>query len=281
MTGRDDLYGASVSETASVIQGAFRADGTHVPLTPGMRQWALEFAPLVGVRPLPRLELNAATALALAASTAPGTSSRRFGLGDSTVRIRVDAIDEPLPFERHALPWPSLALVGSTRLPTAARAGLAGSGAFGGTTGSAVSGSSLGTTELALAAVLVRTFDAFWQLSGSVEGGLRLPDEALLGAERRLGPRLTSQATLRRALDPWWSVGLGAELGLEGDVTFDGATRPDTSQRVVATSAFIAARLRETGLRWGALARVVPPVDGLSRNATSSTAISVSLGYAN
>jgi hypothetical protein len=62
-------------------------------------------------------------------------------------------------------------------------------------------------------------------------------------------------------------------------VAYDGATNPDTSQRVWTVGAFCYLRAEPSRLRWGAMVRYAPPIDGVGKNASQSTSVAVSLGY--
>jgi len=154
-------------------------------------------------------------------------------------------------------------------------------GAFSGTTGSVGSSASsegLGAWEPALSAVIVRDLNRRFAASIAVEAAYRFPDRSL-GIERHLAPRGFIQLGARYAPSPSTGIGLVTDLGAEGDVTLDGKETRATSQRLWTIGALGYVRAGGTGLRWGALARYSPPIDGIGRNASRATSVSVSLAY--
>jgi hypothetical protein len=185
-----------------------------------------------------------------------------------------------MPYEKPALPWPSLTLIFSLRVPTASL-GRDESGAFSGTTGSVGSSASsegLGAWEPGLTAALVRNVDDRFQLGVAGEAAYRFPDTSL-GLERHLAPRFFAQLGARYSPSSSTGVGLLTDLGAEGDVSLEGTTQPATSQRLWTIGAYGYVRVEGTGLRWGALVRYAPPIDGVGRNASRATSLSMSLGY--
>jgi hypothetical protein len=276
-----ERFGVSLTESARVVHGAWLSGGHYSPLAAGDRQWAWDVGAIAGFRPIPSLELGVESAFGHQALTSPEFSTEHTGVGDTTVRIRWDAKDEPMPFEG-TFPWPALTVVASLRVPTASADRNAAASGFGGRTGSVgASGSSegLGTFEPAFAVVLTRSATPAWQFTLFGEGAVRAPD-SFLGIDRHLGPRGFAQFSARFAPTPLMGVGLMTDLGWEGDVAYEGVTSPSTSQRLWTVGAFGYLWPAPTGFRWGALVRYAPPVEDVGKNATRATIVSVSLGYA-
>lgn len=280
VTSQMERFGVSLTETGRVVHGAWSYNGDYAPLAPGESQWSLDVTGVAGYRPIPIIELGAEAAFGHQSASSPYFSSPHTGFGDTTLRVRWDAIDEPMPFEKPILPWPAVTLVASLRMPTASM-GRDQLGVFSGTTGSVGSSASsegLGTWEPALAAALVRSIDDRFQLSLVGEAAYRFPDTSL-GLERHLAPRFFGQLGMRYAPSQDTGVGVLTDLGAEGNVSLEGIERTATSQRLWTIGVFGYIRVPRTGLRWGALARYALPVDGIGRNASRATSLAVSLGY--
>jgi hypothetical protein len=262
------------------VHGAWRSNGDYAPLAPADRQWSLDVTGIAGYRPIPVVELGVEAAFGKHSASSLDYASSHTGFGDTTFRIRWDAIDEPMPFEKTALPWPSVTLVASLRTPTASL-GRDTSGVFSGTTGSvgsAASSEGLGTWEPAVSVAFVRSIDPRFQVSAVGEAAYRFPDTSL-GIPRHLAPRFFAQLGGRYAPSPFTGIGLLTELGAEGNVVLEGVERLASSQRLWTIGAFGFLRASGTGLRWGALVRYAPPIDGVGRNASRATSVGVSLGY--
>lgn len=277
VTSQMDRFGMSLTETGRIVHGAWRSNGEYSALAPGYRYWSLDVTGVAGYRPIPRIELGAETAFGRQSASSPDFSNRQTGFGDTTLRVRWDAIDEPMPYEK--LLWPALSLVFAVRAPTASL-GRDESGAFSGTTGSVGSSASsegLGAWEPGVTAALVRTVERF-QFGVAAEAAYRFPDTSL-GLERHLAPRFFVQAGARYAPSPTTGIGLLTDLGAEGDVSFEGQPQPATSQRLWTIGAYGYVRVEGTGLRWGALVRYAPPIDEVGKNASRATSVAVSLGY--
>lgn len=276
-----DSFGVSVTETARVVHGAFHPNGDYSALAPGTRAWALDVTAVAGYRPIEALELSGEAAVGHQVFSSPEQSTAHTGFGDTTVRGRWEALDEPMPFERPAFRWPAVAFVASLRMPTAsADRGAAASGFSGraGSVGSSASSEGLGAWEPAAAVTLTKTFDA-WQIAGVGEVGYRFRD-TYLGRDRQLAPRWLAQLGLRYAPSMSTGIGLVTDLGGEGPVAYDGAAAdPHTGQRLWTVSAYGYLLAEPTGLRCGAIVRYSPPIEGIDLNATRATSIGVSLAY--
>ncbi|HVU05817.1 MAG TPA: hypothetical protein VHE30_28910 [Polyangiaceae bacterium] len=281
VTTEGDRVGASVAETARVIDGAFQSDGTYSPLKAGSRAWALDFSAIVGFRPISRVELAVETAAGRQAMSTENGGTRTTGLGDTSFRARWLVVDEPMPYEKPALPWPGVTVVASLRTPTATTSDST-SGTFSGRTGSAgaaASSEGLGAFEPALGVALVRTLSERVQLTAFGEAGYRFADH-YLDRPRQLGPRLLGELTARWAPTPGSGIGAVVDLGWEGAVAYRGVAVADSDQRILTLGAFAYFRAEPTKLRWGTMLRYTPPFDGAGKNATRATSLGVSLGWA-
>jgi len=279
VTTSAERLGASLTETTRFVGGAWRPNGIFGPLTAGERQASEDIAAIVGYRPTPPIEVSVEAAVGHQIFTSPFFDLRRTAFGDTTLRARWDVLDEPMPYEHS--PWPAVTVLASLRLPTSPSGRDERASPFSGTTGSvgaSASSEGLGAVEPSLGAAFVRSFGDTWQASGYLEAAYRFPD-TYTGQERHLGPRLFAQIGARYAPTTSTGVGLMTDLGWEGDVAYDGHTAPDTDQRIWTVGAFGYLRAEPSRLRWGALVRYAPPIDGINKNASQSTSVAVSLGY--
>ncbi|HEX3597031.1 MAG TPA: hypothetical protein VHU80_18105 [Polyangiaceae bacterium] len=281
VTTASDRIGASLTETTRFVPGAWRANGLYGSLGPGEHQASEDVTAIVGYRPIVPLELSLETAVGHESFASPFFHEERTALGDTTLRARWDAIDEPMPYERVRIPWPSVTVLFSLRAPTSPAGNSDSTGAFSGTTGSVGSSSTsegLGAWEPSIGGAFVRTLDERWQVSAYLEAAYRFSD-TYIHRDRHLGPRVFAQAGARFAPTPTTGIGVLTDYGWEGDVSYEGHTTPDTSQRIWGIGAFCYLRAEPSRLRWGALVHYSPPFDGVSKNASQSTSVAVSLGY--
>jgi hypothetical protein len=278
VTTSEERFGASLTETGRVGYGTFSPSGTYRAYGRDSHESTLDVTGLAGYRLLPPVELSVESTVGHVSFSGPDSASRHTGFGDTTIRVRWDALDEPMPFERRALSWPAISGVLSVRMPTASGVASDSSGTTG-SIGSSASSEGLGAWETAAGVVLLHSFGARWQVSGFGEAAYRFPDTSI-GLERHRPPRLFGQVGARYAPTPTTAVGALTDLGWEGNVTINGEPEPATSQRLWAVSAFGTFRTSPSGLRWGTLLRWVPPVSGFNRNATGTTSLGVSIGYA-
>lgn len=281
VTRRGDTWGASVAETVRTVHGAFRSNGDYASLDGQRAARAIDIAALVGVRPVRAVEVSLESAVGHQSFSSPEVSSTRTGFGDVLLRGRWEALGEPLPFVRTALPWPSVTIALALRAPLASNTSLSRSG-FSGTTGSvgtAASSEGLGAWEAAGGLVLARSFGRRWQGTAIAEGAYRFPD-GTLGMSRHLPVRVFGQLGLRYMPSDTIGVGLLGDYGTEGDVVLRGSAQAGTAQHLWAVSCYSFVKTGEAGLRWGALVRWVPPLDGAGRNAIAATSFGVSLGTA-
>jgi hypothetical protein len=281
VTTSTERLGASLTETTRFVGGAWRPNGEYGTLAPGEHQASEDITGIVGYRPIAPLEVSVEAAVGHQMFTSPEFDIKRTAFGDTTLRARWDALDEPMPYEETALPWPSVTVLLSLRIPTSpsGRGGVQ-ENVFSGTTGSVGSSASsegLGAWEPSLGAAFVRSFGDLFQTSAYFEAAYRFPDD-YIGRYRHLGPRVFGQIGARYAPSPTTGIGLMTDLGWEGDVTYE-RTIPNSSQRLWTISAFGYLRAEPSRLRWGMLVRYAPPVDSIGKNASQSTSVGVSLGY--
>jgi hypothetical protein len=280
VTTEGERFGFSVTESARIAQGSWHPDGRYAALSDGSREASLDFALLAGYRPAPRFEVSAEAAYGHQTFSTPDVASRRTGFGDTTLRVRWDAFEQPMPWQKPALPWPSLTVVASLRMPTAEQEDTAsGSSGRTGSIGSSASSEGLGTWEPALSVVILREIDPRVQVIGFLEGAYRFSD-SFLGLDRHLAPRFLAQVGARYLPTPLTAIGFFTDLGWEGDLAFEGRTQPDTGQRLWTLGLYGSFRTSMRGLRWGGLVRWAPPVSDIGKNATATTTFGVSLGYA-
>lgn len=292
VTTPSERFGASVTETARAVNGAWGPRGEFASLAPGSRIASLDLTAIAGYRPVSEIEASAEAAFGHESAALPYVTSTRTGFGDLTIRVRWDAVDEPMPFTASPLRWPALSLVWSVRAPTAARgtttfvgstsSSAAPNGAFSGTTGSvgaSASSEGLGAWEGSFAAVLLERLGTEVQVSALGEAAYRLPD-SWTGVDRHLAPRFFTQVGARYSPSEVVSVGALTDFGWEGNVELDGDAVPESNQRLWTVSAYFLLKPPGTGLRWGFLARTAPPVSDIGVNALATTSVGVSMGYA-
>jgi hypothetical protein len=281
VTTQGERFGASLTETARWVHGAFRPHGEYASLADGERRAALGITVLAGYRPIRVVEIGAETAFGRESASSAYVSSKRTGFGDTTLRLRWDAVDEPMPFSSSRFPWPTVSFVAAVRAPTAARG--ATSGTFSGTTGSvgaSASSEGLGAWEGSLAVVLTRSVASEWLFSFVGEAAYRLPD-SWIGIPRHLGPRVLAQIGARYSPTNVVSLGALTDLGWEDNVVYEGEVTPtDSSQRLWTVSGYLLVRPKETRFRWVLIGRTAPRIDGTGKNAIAATSLAVSVGYA-
>jgi hypothetical protein len=245
-------------------------------------QWLVDVALNLGWRPVERVEVGGEIAYGEQSVSAPGFSSERTGFGDATLRARWDAIDEPMPFEEPAVPYPSAGLVLGLRVPTGTLERVDTGTVQSGTTGAlgtTASSQGLGAWEVNLGAVLDRRLSSRLRIGAVGELGYRFPDDST-GIERHLGPRALGVLSLTYRPSPLIGIAPLTDLGWEGDIAFDGETALGTGQRLwtIGVLAFLVPD--RSKLRSGVMLRYAPPVEDINVNAVGATSFSVSLGYA-
>src|SRR6188768_2510946 len=177
LTRLDQSYGVRLSERFVLGQGASNAHGQYQAFAPGEHDRSVEYALLMAYR-VQRLELAATLGYGVRSVALSEASERNAGLSDTSLRARYEASEEPAPWQSGV--YPSLAMLGTLRLPSANAKGLAPRG--------------LGATEFALGVSVERSFARRFLLGLLAELAGRLPDTTL-GVERRLGPRASAELT--------------------------------------------------------------------------------------
>ncbi len=279
LTAPWQTYGVSLAETMRLGHGVFDQRSRFRPFRDGSHDRVLELAFAAAVRPVDAVELGATTAYGNVLVGGPGFRSSRGTLGDLSLRVRWEVLQEP-PLELTGQSrLPSVGLTFTTRLPTGPvdRATSAGSaGPSPGTVGSTATSQGLGTTELALAVDVRKTFASRFQIGAVGEAAWRAPDESI-GLSRELGPRgLVRLMGIMFEGDA--TFGLFADLAAEGNVAYGARTSPDSSQRSVSLGASGTYKSK-LGLRTGLALTYQPPIDGFSKNAVVATGITTFLAF--
>jgi hypothetical protein len=268
-----------------VVHGAWDAEGEYASLQEGSRQWMLDIGATLDYRVLPSVELGLRTGFGHQSVTAPGVDATQTSFGDTLLRVRWEALDEPPPYGGAPVFSPALALVATLRAPTGPvlRAGAAGpvSTASGttGAIGSSAANQGLGAWEPALALDVQQTLTRRVRLGLLGEAAYRFADTAL-GIERHLSPRVLGELSATYLVSAAWAAGVMTDLGWEGPVAYDGVRRAGTAMRLWTAGVYAYHSWVEEGLRVGAVLRVAPPVDGISVNAVATTSLGVSVGAA-
>ncbi|HEY3253474.1 MAG TPA: hypothetical protein VGJ91_05980 [Polyangiaceae bacterium] len=263
LTRLDQSYGVRLSERLVLGQGAANAHGRYQAFAPSEHDRSLEYALLMAYR-VQRLELAATVGYGTRSAALSEAAERSAGLSDTFLRARYEAAEEPAPWQSGV--YPSLAMLGTLRLPTAHAEGLAPRG--------------LGTTEFALGVSVERSFARLFRAGLLAELAGRLPDTTL-GVTRRLGPRASAEFTLSYFATP--DLVISALLGTrwEGNVNVQQREQFGTAQRLTEIGAAISfQRSSSTSpLRAGFAQRYAPGIDGLSANAILSLTSEFWIGY--
>ncbi|MBS2012916.1 MAG: hypothetical protein JST00_08520 [Deltaproteobacteria bacterium] len=272
-------WGVSMTETLRVGHGIFDQENRYRSFGPQSHDRVLEIAWAAAYRPIDAIEIGATTAYGNVLVGGPSFRSGRGALGDLGLRVRWEAIAEPAVDLPNGPRNPSLGLTLSVRVPTGRVDRSTDSGSSGpspGTVGSTATSQGLGTTEVAVAADVRKTFAARWQIGAVVEGALRAPDESI-GIRRALGPRGLARL-MGIVFVGELTFGAFVDLAAEGNVDYDGRTSSLSSQRAFALG--LSASLKtEVGLRAGLALNWIPPIDGLSSNAVAATGITTFLAF--
>ncbi|MBX3192706.1 MAG: hypothetical protein KF819_37325 [Labilithrix sp.] len=272
-------WGVSLTQTMRLGHGIFDADSAYRPFRADSHDSVLELGAAAAYRPIDAIELGATTAYGNVLVGGPSFRSSRVALGDLGLRARWEVLDEPAIDLPSGPRRPSLGLTLSLRLPTGTvdRASDGGtSGPSPGTVGSTATSQGLGTTEVALAVDVRKTFAQKWQIGGVGEAAWRAPDDSI-GLRRALGPR-----GLLRAMFIYFvgDVTLGTFLDLAGetDVSYGGRTSPSSSQRTISLGASASLKT-DVGFRSGLALTFQPPIDGFSTNAVAATGLTTFIAF--
>jgi hypothetical protein len=271
-------WGVSLTQTMRLGHGIFDADSEYRPFRADSHDRVLELAAAAAFRPIDAIELGATTAYGHVLVGGPSFRSGRAALGDLGLRARWEVLDEPAIDLPNGPRRPSLGLTLSVRLPTGTvdRTSDAGSGPSPGTVGSTATSQGLGTTEIALAADVRKTFLQKWQLGAVAEAAWRAPDESI-GLRRALGPRGLLRVMFIRFVGDV-TVGGFLDLAGETDVSYGGRTSPSSSQRAISLGASASLKT-DLGFRSGLALTFQPPIDGFSTNAVAATGITTFIAF--
>ncbi|HVJ89106.1 MAG TPA: hypothetical protein VM580_04825 [Labilithrix sp.] len=272
-------YGVSVVETLRLGHGIFDQRSRYRAFGDESHDRVLELGFAGAVRPIDAIELGATVAYGNVLVGGPSFRSARGALGDVSVRARWEVHGEPPIAYTGETRWPSLGLTLTTRLPTGTVDRTTSAGAAGpspGTVGSTATSQGLGTTELALAVDVRKSFGTRFQVGAVGEGAWRAPDRSI-GLRRALAPRGLVRV-MGIVFERDATFGLFADLAVEGDVSYGSRTSPASGQRSFSLGAS-ATYKTELGLRSGLSLSYQPPIDGLSMNAVAATAITTFLAF--
>lgn len=271
-------WGVSLTETMRLGHGIFDSRGGYRSFGSESHDRVIELGASVAFRPVEIIELGVTTAYGHVLVGGPSFRSGRAALGDVGLRARWEVIDEPAIELTGGSRRPSLGLTFSVRAPTGTvdRTGDSGAGPSPGTVGSTATSQGLGTTELALAVDVRRTFMQRFQLGAVVEGAWRAPDESI-GLRRELGPRglvrlmgIVFQGDI--------TLGAFVDLAMETDVAYGGRRSPESAQRSFALG-LSASMKTDLGLRSGLALSYQPPIEGVSMNAVAATALTAFVAF--
>jgi len=271
-------YGASLTETMRLGHGIFDSKGHYRSFGAGSYDRVIELGMSAAYRPIDDIEIGATTAYGNVLVGGPSFRSGRAALGDLALRVRWEVLDEPAIELPSGSRRPSLGLTLAVRVPTGTvdRSGDGGSGPSPGTVGSTATSQGLGTTEVALAIDVRKTFAQRFQIGAVVEGAWRAPDDSI-GLHRSLGPRGLARL-MGLVFEDDVTVGVFVDLAAEADVAYDGRTSKDSGQRSmsIGTSASLKTDL---GFRSGLALAYQPPIDGVSINAVAATALTAFMAF--
>jgi hypothetical protein len=268
----------SLTETMRLGHGIFDSRGGYRSFGSESHDRVIEIGASAAVRPIDAVELGATMAYGNVLVGGPSFRSSRAAVGDVALRARWEAIDEPAIDLPGGSRRPSLGLTLTVRAPTGTvdRSGDSGSGPSPGTVGSTATSQGLGTTEIALAVDVRKTFAQRWQIGAVVEGAWRAPDDSI-GLHRALGPRgLVRLMGIMFEGDV--TVGAFVDLAAESDVSYGGRRSPESAQRSFSLGASASFKT-ELGFRSGLALSYQPPIDGVSMNAVAATALTAFIAF--
>ncbi|HVY32236.1 MAG TPA: transporter [Polyangiaceae bacterium] len=264
LTSPRELWGTRLAESFAEGHGRWDARGRYRALASGDRERRYELEALAAVRPASPWELSASTSYVRASTSGAGWSSSLSGLGDTFARARYEASEEAPP-HREGLPWPSLALTGSLRMPTAHADRRTNLG--------------LGAYEVGLGATVERSIKARLRVSASGVFAWRAPDHSL-GAPRRLGPRAAAQIAGLYWPHPDLVLSLASNLTWEADTRYAAERQVGSGSRQWQVGAGAVFRPDGSRLRAGFRVRYAPPLRAVSVNTLGETSLDLSLSYA-
>lgn len=278
LTAPWQTWGVSLTETMRLGHGIFDQRSRYRSFGAESHDRVVELAFAAAYRPASAVELGATSAYGNVMVGGPSFRSRRGALGDLALRVRWEALDEPPIDLPSGSRRPSIGLTVSLRLPTGTvdRSGDSGAGPSPGTVGSTATSQGLGTTEVALAIDVRKTFAQRYQLGAVVEGAWRAPDDSV-GLERHLGPRGLARM-MGLVFQGDVTFGAFVDLAAETDVTYGGRRSLASGQR--ALSLGLSASLKtDVGFRAGLSVVHQPAIDGASMNAVAATGLTAFMAF--
>ncbi|HEY0466515.1 MAG TPA: hypothetical protein VGC79_20040 [Polyangiaceae bacterium] len=261
LTRPDQTYGIRWSERLVLGQGAANAHGRYQAFAPDEHDRSLEYALLIAYR-IRHLELAATLGYGARSVTLSEAAERSAGFSDTLLRVRYEAADEPEPWQGGG--YPSLAMLGTLRLPSAHAEGLAPRG--------------LGAVEFALGVSVERSFLRSFRAGLLAELAGRLPDTTL-GVTRQLGPRASAELSLSYFATPDLVFSALLSTRWEGNVSVQQRQQYGTAQRLTEIGAAISYQPWASPLRAGFAQRYAPGIDGLSANTVLSLTSEFWVGY--
>jgi len=250
-----------LSERFVLGQGAYNAHGHYQAFAANERDRALEYALLLAYR-VQRLELSLLSGYGARSVALSAAAERNAGLSDTLLRIRYEAAAEPDPWQSGG--YPSLAMMGTLRLPSGEAEGLAPRG--------------LGTIEVALGLSLERSFARVLRAGLLAELAGRLPDTTF-GYSRALGPRASAEFTLSYFASADLVISALLSTRWEGNVSVNQRAQSGTAQRLTEIGAAISFQPWTSPVRAGFAQRYAPGIDGLSANTLAAASSEFWLGY--
>jgi len=261
LTRPDQTYGVRLSERLLLGEGATNAHGRYAAFAPSERDRSLEYALMIAYR-IQRFELAGTLGYGTRNAALSDAAERSTGLSDTTLRVRFEAAEEPMPWQGGV--YPSVALLFTMRFPSAKATGLAPRG--------------LGATELAVGMVLERSFAEVFRLGLLAELGNRWPDTTL-GVDRRLGLRASAELTLSYFASRDWVLSTLLSTRWEGNVRVRDREQSGTAQRLTEIGAAVSFQPWTSPLRAGFAQRYAPGLDQLSANTVQSFTSEFWVGY--
>ncbi|HEY2406614.1 MAG TPA: hypothetical protein VGI10_11460 [Polyangiaceae bacterium] len=262
LTRPDETWGVRIAETQSFAHGQWNARGAYRALGAGEHDRTFELLALAALRPTSRLELSVDGRYGeRSLSNATSTAAVR-GADDLLFHARFELLRESMPWAP-GIRLPALALIGSLRAPTAARADGLSLG--------------LGTWEYALGAAVEQSIGRF-RLGALAEVADRASDTSL-GVERTLGPRALGQLVAWYWPDPRLVVSASTSLTWEGDASVQGRSAPGSGTRLWLVGVGSSFRAVGSNVRPGIALRYAPPAPDVGINVVGGAAVELSVAY--
>lgn len=267
LTSPGETAGVALSLSYRSALGAFDDRGRHHAYGSTLTDRALELSPSAALRLADPVEVAVFAPLVWAEQkSGAAASTSAFGIGDTSVRLRLDAISNMPASE---LPT-RLALSTSLRTPTGALPASA--------TPSQTLSPSLGQGAYEMAFAIDARFSpwsALYELGLLGEVAYRFPDSRT-GVSRELGTRALARALVSWFPDASLSFGGFGDLTVERDITYAGVVARGSGARSLSFG-FFGSWQPSTLWRLSLFTQLTPPVDGVAVNGVSSFAAGTSV----